>query len=206
MAFTWQNIHLDPGMSVERSFIVQFGGFETSVLTLWLEFPSLEAPRKYDAEISITGLAGASPPPSRSDITLIVVVDGAATAPKVIPELYRLDQPFALRFVPSNFGIPDGRHTLDFYGLTYDGDISDVHRRTVTLEGPTPAATPTPLRTASGLAAAGLSDTAVIGATVGSVLAVAVVVGVVAVYCVIHKPQHEKLDPAAAEREEELAA
>jgi hypothetical protein len=68
---------------------------------------------------------------------LLVVKDGIISAPIVIPVSSGLGAAFTTEFVPADYGLSPGTHTLDFYGLTSDGDISSVHSVSVALVEPT---------------------------------------------------------------------
>jgi hypothetical protein len=136
IAFSWQNVAIPASETVERSFIVRFGPFESSRVTLGLEFPPLTEPVHYLSTLAIQGNVQAEPDPTANHVTLWVVVDDDESELKLLGDSYVLNTPFTLNFIPNEYGLGNGAHILAFYAIDSDGDISPAQSATITVSDP----------------------------------------------------------------------
>jgi hypothetical protein len=140
MAFSWQGIEVKAGGTAKRSALVRFGTFETSHITLTLLFPDLTESVLPGLPVSITGTVTASVSPTAPDVRLFLSIDGADVSGTIeLPGPFVLIAPFSLPFVPETYGLASGTHTLSFFAVDADGDVSQPQTATLTVsDGPAP--------------------------------------------------------------------
>jgi hypothetical protein len=116
LAFSWQNVPVEPGGTVVRACIVKFGEIGPSPV-LALNFETFEEPFPAGGSIKVTGSAVGD------GIRVVLIVDDFLNAFDVNATFSEESEVrFDLR--PSEYQIGDGFHRLGFYGVDSEGDIS----------------------------------------------------------------------------------
>jgi hypothetical protein len=140
MAFSWKGVIVPGGGSVTRTCIVRSGPYESSHVILLLAFPSPASVHYLDT-ITILGIAWAVPPPTGTSVRLLLVIDENKSGLTDVGGLFVLGEQFAFAFNPADHSLQPGMHTLDFYAVDSDGDVSEPQSVTITLTNipvPTP--------------------------------------------------------------------
>jgi hypothetical protein len=107
MAFSWHGVALAPGATVVKSFIVRFGGFETSAVALSLTAPGPGSTVHDGAAVAVSARAEASPPPSFSEVKFVLVIDANATGFVELGE-FPLGHEFSVSVDPAAYGLTAG--------------------------------------------------------------------------------------------------
>jgi hypothetical protein len=186
MAFSWQDIVLLPGQRSRQNVLMRFGGFETSHVSLTLTFPSFATPVFCHAPLAFQGVVNVEGSPTEPAVTIFLVVDGDIAEMEEIDGQFVLGHSFTLAVVPSDFGIHTGVHSLAFYAVDADGDVSEPRAANVTVTDEPTSQSPGP-RTAqktpppSATSPAGGTDAAGGGVAHGPPAATIVIIVVVVV-------------------------
>jgi hypothetical protein len=131
MSFTWQNISVGSGLSLVKSFIARFGPFESSHLTLEIQVGVTTVAAT--ESLSITAAASASRPATGPEITVLVQVDHDPALLYDVAGEFAIGVPFALAIAPQSVGVLTGIHSLTFFAVDADGDVSDGRSVTITI-------------------------------------------------------------------------
>jgi hypothetical protein len=117
--------------------------------------------------------------PTSDKATLLLVIDADDSASITIAPVYSLGVKFTLDFIPQDYRLQPGGHTITFYAVDSDGDISPAQSVTLTVgpHGDSP-----PAESGSG---------AVVPAVVGSVVGVAGIGGAAAIFVIRKRLLHE---------------
>jgi hypothetical protein len=168
MAYTWQGLELRQGGKVSRSVIARFGEFQVNPVSLSVDLKATEAAPQ--TRVKATGNAVAITAGTGSTLRIWVSVDGETSQLTEVEGSFHMNAAFLFDFVPEKYGLTQGIHTIEFYGVGPDGDVSLPSAHTVTIR---PDATPT--EEGSSLSAA-LGP--VIGGTLGGIAVVVVFIAV----------------------------
>jgi hypothetical protein len=133
VSFTWQRIAIAPSATLVKNFLVKLGPFESSHVTLTLTFPDWSKAVPVDDPLSISGTALASPPATALAVSLFVQVDQDPSLLSDVPGAFQSGVAFGLELRPSSIGITSGSHTLTFFAVDPDGDVSDGQSATITI-------------------------------------------------------------------------